>query len=150
MRSQWALAPLAVVSAHELGHLAHHHPLKRVGWLALFLIPAAALIALATRRRGGLARPEAVPIALFVFVVLQLLTLPLWNIVSRHDEAEADWSALQATHDPAGAQALFRHLATTSLADPNPSSWTYVLYGDHPTIVQRLAMVEAWQRGAAR
>jgi STE24 endopeptidase len=141
---------VAVVSAHELGHLAHRHPLKRVGWLALFLIPAAALIALLTRGRGGLARPEAVPVALFVFVMLQLLTLPLWNIVSRHDEAEADWSALEATRDPAAADALFRHLATTSLADPSPPSWSYVLYGDHPTIVQRLAMVEAWQRQAGR
>ncbi len=141
---------IAVVSAHELGHLAHNHPLRRVGWLALFLIGATALIALLTRGRGGLARPEAVPVALFVFVVLQLLTLPLWNIVSRHDEAEADWSALRATHDPAGAQTLFRHLATTSLADPNPDGWAYVIYADHPTIVQRLAMVEAWQTRRAR
>src|ERR1019366_7970264 len=49
---------IRVVIAHELGHLAHHHPLKRVGWLLLFLIPAAALVALLTRGRGGLSRPE--------------------------------------------------------------------------------------------
>src|SRR5262249_48361222 len=66
-----------VVAAHELGHLAHHHPLKRVGWLILFLIPASALVALATARRGGLARPEAVPVALLVFVLLQIVTAPL-------------------------------------------------------------------------
>ncbi len=40
------------VAAHELGHIAHHHQLKRVGWLALFLIPASALIALLTRSRA--------------------------------------------------------------------------------------------------
>jgi STE24 endopeptidase len=134
-----------VVAAHELGHLAHHHTLKRVGWLALFLIPAAALVALFTRGRGGLARPEAVPVALFVFVLLQLLAAPLMNIVSRHEEAEADWSALKATRDPAAARSLFHKLATTSLANPDPPSWSYVLYQDHPTIVQRIAMVDAWR-----
>jgi STE24 endopeptidase len=134
-----------VVVAHELGHLAHRHTLKRVGWLVLFLLPAAALVALFTRRRGGLARPEAVPVALFVFVALQLLTAPLMNIVSLRDEAEADWSALNATHDPAAARSLFKQLAKASLANPDPPTWSYVLYDDHPTIVQRIAMVEAWQ-----
>jgi STE24 endopeptidase len=134
-----------VVTAPELGHLAHHHTLKRVGWLILFLIPAAAIVAAATTRRGGLARPEAVPLALLVFVALQLLCSPLMNIVSRRDEAEADWSALRATHDPQAARALFVKLAQTSHADPDPPAWAYVLYADHPTIVQRVAMVEAWQ-----
>ncbi|HYM54569.1 MAG TPA: M48 family metalloprotease [Solirubrobacteraceae bacterium] len=141
---------IRAVIAHELGHLAHHHPLKRVGWLALFLIPAAALVAYFTRGRGGLARAEAVPLALFVFVALQLLTLPLWNMVSRHEEAEADWSALQATHEPAAARSLFERLAVTSLADPDPPAWSYVLYGDHPTIAQRVAMVEAWRVRSSR
>lgn len=139
-----------VVVAHELGHLAHRHTLKRVGWLLLFLLPAAALVALFTRRRGGLARPEAVPVALFVFVALQLLSAPLMNIVSRRDEAEADWSALNATHDPAAARSLFKTLAKASLANPDPPTWSYVLYEDHPTIVQRIAMVDAWQARARR
>jgi STE24 endopeptidase len=136
---------VGVVIAHELGHLAHHHTLRRVGWLALLLIPAACLIGFFTRRWGGMARAEAVPVALLVYVVLQLLTLPLWNVVSRHEEAEADWSALQATRDPATARSLFRALANASLADPDPPAWSYVLDGTHPTIMQRIAMVEAWQ-----
>ena len=139
-----------VVAAHELGHLAHHHTLKRVGWILLFLLPATALVALFTRRRGGLARPEAVPVALFVFVLLQLLSTPLTNIISRREEAEADWSALRATRDPAAARSLFVKLAKTSLANPNPPTWSYVLDDDHPTIVQRIAMVDAWKARAGR
>jgi STE24 endopeptidase len=137
------------VLAHELGHIAHHHILKGIGWLALFLIPSTALIALCTRRLGGLARPEAVPVALLVFVVLQLLTLPLRNIITRHEEAEADWSSLRATHDPVSARSLFGDLATSSLADPDPPSWSYVLDEDHPTIMQRIAMTDAWQQRQA-
>jgi STE24 endopeptidase len=139
-----------VVAAHELGHLSHHHTLEGVGWLALFLLPATALVAVFTRRRGGLAQPEAVPVALFVFVVLQLLATPLMNVVSRREEAEADWAALQATHDPAAARSLFRRLATASHSNPDPPSWSYVLYENHPTIVQRIAMVDAWQARAGR
>jgi STE24 endopeptidase len=52
---------------------------------------------------------------------------------------------LRATHDPGAARALFVRLARTSHADPDPPGWAYLLYADHPTIVQRVAMVEAWQ-----
>jgi STE24 endopeptidase len=143
-------AEVRAVVAHELGHIAHHHQLKRVGWLALFLLPAAALVALATRRRGGLARPEAVPVALLVYVVLQLATTPLTNVVSRHEEAEADWSSLRATRDPAAERSLFIKLATTTLGNPDPPAWSYVLFADHPTIAQRISMVQAWSTRNAR
>jgi len=76
-------AEVRMVLAHEIGHLAHDDALRRVGWLALFLVPATALIAYLTRGRGGMARPEAVPIALFVLVALQLLFTPFFNAVSR-------------------------------------------------------------------
>lgn len=133
------------VIAHELGHIAHDDALKGVGWLALFLAPATALIALATRRRGGLARPEAVPVALLVLIALTLLASPLQALVTRRIEADADWAALEATHDPAGARGAFERLAKTSLSDPDPPGWIYVLQEDHPTIAQRIAMTRAWR-----
>lgn len=138
-------AEIRVVLAHEIGHLAHDDALRRVGWLALFLIPATALIALLTRRRGGMARPEAVPLALFLLVALQLLATPLFNLVSRHDEAAADWSALVATHDPAAERSAMHQLATTSLSNPDPPGWAQLLYGTHPTAMQRIAMSYAWE-----
>jgi STE24 endopeptidase len=138
-------AQIRVVIGHELGHLAHDDQLRQVGWLALFLIPASALIAWLTRRRGGLARPEAVPLALFILVSLQLLATPLFAMVSRREEAAADWSALVATRDPTADRTLLRRLATTSVSAPDPPGWSYVLYADHPTIMQRIAMAYAWE-----
>jgi len=41
------------------------------------------------------------------------------------------------------------NLAKTSKADPDPPWWSYVLFADHPTIVQRVAMTQAWKQGAA-
>jgi STE24 endopeptidase len=143
---RFSRAEVDVVMGHELGHLAHHHPLKRVGWLALELIPLAALVAWVTRRRGGMYEPRAVPLALFVFVAAQLALTPLQNVVYRRQEAEADYSALRATRDPTAARKLFVNLAVTSKADPDPPTWAFLLYDDHPSIVQRIAMVQAWRQ----
>lgn len=136
---------LRVVVAHELGHLESQHIWKDVGWYALFAFPGAFLIAVFTRRRGGMGKPEAVPLALLAIVVLNLLALPLQNAITRHMEAEADWRALQATRDPAAATALFKRFVSTTLDEPNPSTWEYLMLENHPTIAQRIAMAEAWR-----
>ncbi len=85
------------------------------------------------------------PLALLVLVGASLLATPLRNIVSRRMEAEADWSALQATHDPVAARSMLRRLTRSNLADPDPPALLYVLQENHPTGEQRIAMVGAWQ-----
>lgn len=139
-------AEVRLVLAHEVAHLAHKDPLKQVGWMALYLIPALGLLALLTRRRGGLARPEAVPLALLVLVLVQLLATPLLNTVTRRQEAAADWAALEATREPATDRALMKRLATKSLANPDPPGLVYGLFENHPTIMQRIALAQAWER----
>ena len=61
------------------------------------------------------------PFALLTLVVLDVLAAPFENAVSRRYEAEADWSALKATHDPRSARKLFVDFQKTSLQEPNPS-----------------------------
>jgi STE24 endopeptidase len=138
------------VLAHELGHLAHDHIWKSVGWYALFAFPTAFLIALVTRRRGGMGVPAAVPLGIFALVVLQLLQAPLQNVVTRHMEAEADWSALRATHDPKAGRQLFGLFATETLEDPDPPWWDYVFLENHPTLVQRIEMTRYYATSAAQ
>jgi STE24 endopeptidase len=134
------------VFAHELGHQARWHLVKGIGWYALFAIPGAYLIALTTRRRGGMGMPEAIPLALLVLVALNTLARPLEAEITRHLEREADWAALQATRDPKSGQALFQDFARTSLNDPDPPTWAYLWFEDHPTLMQRIGMVRAWER----
>ncbi len=138
-----------VVVAHELGHLSRNHLFKGLAWFALFAIPGAWVIARATRRRGGMAEPAAVPLALFVLVVLQLLALPLQAAISRHIEGEADWIALGTTRDPTAATGVFRKFTTVALEQPDPPGWAYLFLADHPTIEQRIGMAEAWRRRQA-
>jgi STE24 endopeptidase len=138
------------VAAHELGHAARRHIWKGLGWGVLFTVPLTLLLAQATRRRGGLHRAEVVPFALLVAFVLSLLTMPLQNVVSRRYESEADWMALQATRDPTAGRDAFRSFTRIDLAQPNPPGWSYVLFDDHPTVMQRISMTKAWEARTAQ
>ena len=133
-----------VVLAHELGHHSGDHIAKAIGWFAIFALPGALVLMLATRRRGGMGDPRAVPLALLVAAAWTLVTTPAQNVVSRRAEAEGDWKALQTTRDPEAARGLFREFAVTSLGDPSPPTWAYVLLETHPTLAQRVAMADAW------
>jgi STE24 endopeptidase len=140
---------IRAIVAHELAHVARDHVWKGIGWVALLALPATFVIARVTERRGGLARPAAVPLALLAVFCLALALLPATNALSRRYEAEADWVALEATRDPTAARGLTLRLARASLADPDPPAWAYVVRRTHPTAMQRLAMTLAWAEARA-
>jgi STE24 endopeptidase len=135
-----------VVLAHELGHVRSRHILKALGWTTLLVLPTLWLVALVTRRRGGVGDPANLPLVILSLTVLALLASPVQNMVSRRYEAEADWRALNATHDPASARKLFESFERTSLEEPNPPLWDYLMLENHPTLMQRIAMTERWRR----
>ena len=97
-----------------------------------------------TRRRGGLRDPANLPLAVLAITLVLLVMSPFENAVSRRYEAEADWRALQTTHDPAAMRRLFERFQETSLQDPNPPLWAYLWLENHPTLMQRIAMAERY------
>ena len=133
------------VTAHEFGHQSQNHLWKAIGWYALFAVPGAWAIARITRRRGGMRRPEAVPLALLALVALSLVALPVQNVISRHMEQEADWEALETTRDPDAVTGLFQSFGETSLGDPTPPAWAYVMLDTHPPLLDRIEMAQAWK-----
>ena len=108
-------------------------------------LPISWLVTVIARRRGGIANPGALPFALLALTVLGLLAAPIENVVSRRYEAEADWSALQGdARSGLGAQAVRRLPADEPAASRTRRRWDYLWLETHPTIAQRIAMVEAW------
>jgi STE24 endopeptidase len=139
-----------VTLAHEYAHIAKRHIIQGVAWFGLIALVAGLIVMLLVRGRGGMADPRAVPLALLVVFVLQLVTAPLQSAVSRRNEAEADWAALNTTRNPAAFEALFRHFADTGLADPDPPGWFHVMFEDHPSGLERIEMARAWAARADR
>jgi STE24 endopeptidase len=137
------------VSAHELAHVGRRHLWKGLAWFALLAVPGVFLVAWVTERKGGLAEPRLVPLALAVAFGWFLLTQPFQNLVSRRYEAEADWLALMATQDPESAIGLDRRLVLTGLGDPDPPPWVTYWLGTHPPPIDRIAMAEEFGSGAA-
>jgi Zn-dependent protease with chaperone function len=134
------------VAAHELGHVAREHVWKGAAWFVLFAVPGLALIAWIADRRGGLADPAQVPVALLCAFALFIATLPAQNAISRRYEAEADWLALTATQDAESAIGLEQRFALTNLSDPTPPGWARMMLGTHPTPLERIGMALAFDR----
>jgi STE24 endopeptidase len=129
------------LSAHELAHVSRQHLWKGLAWFALFALPLTYLLA----RLVDLRESRAVPAAILVGSLLVLAVTPAANAISRRYEAEADWVALRTTGDAGGATRLFAAVAAAGERDPTPPPLYAFVFGTHPTIVDRIAMAEAFR-----
>jgi STE24 endopeptidase len=75
-----------------------------------------------------------------------LLATPVQNLVSRQIEARADLHALDLTRDPQTFIAMQERLAESGLSQPQPPRVLHLLFGDHPTEAERVAMAGTWER----
>lgn len=89
--------------------------------------------------------PTAVPLFLFLWIAGQTAFLPLNNAFTRRMEAEADWTALEATRNPGADEQLFKTFFETTTQDPDPPKWDQMIFGTHPTFEQRIEMARAWE-----
>jgi STE24 endopeptidase len=137
------------VLAHEFAHQAKSHVLKSLAFSGLLLIIAGLAAELATRRRGGIYEPAAVPLAVFVVALVLALLSPLQAAFSRRLETEADWTALQVTQRPDSDIGFLRGATSRSLTDPDPSGWLSFL-DDHPSALHRIEMAVAWAQQRAQ
>jgi STE24 endopeptidase len=137
-----------LVVAHELGHQKHNDLLRGLAWLAL-VAPAGTFLtqrlaeAFGQRRRPG---PAALPaIALAVTIVTFGLGAAS-NVLSRQVEARADAFSLRLTNEPKPFIGFERRLALRNISDPDPPSAWRVLFGTHPTTLQRIGIGVAYER----
>jgi STE24 endopeptidase len=139
------------VVAHELGHARHHDVLIGTVLGSTGAVFGSGLLGLVLGRRRLLdragvtdpGRPEAVALVLALAAVAALLVSPVENTVSRALEARADRSALEATGDYAGFEAMQLRLAVRSLRDVDPPSWSQFFFGSHPTTLERVGLARA-------
>jgi STE24 endopeptidase len=145
IRKPFTTREIRPVIAHELAHQKREHVLKSVGLFALFAFPLAFAIAVATRGRGGMYEPSAVPLALLVLTLLNIVTTPIENLFVRRYETEADWVGLNATRDPAAQRDAMRKLGIVAKSRPDPPALEHLIEDGHPTLLERIELTKAWE-----
>ena len=147
------------VLAHELGHFAHRHILKRVlSLFALSLLGFALLGWLGTQvwfytglgvlpNLGG--ANDALALLLFMLALPPFTAFigPVFSWISRRDEFEADAYAMQKSSGAHLSSALLK-LYEDNAATLTPDPWYVRFYYSHPPAMQRLSRMAA-QGGAA-
>jgi STE24 endopeptidase len=142
------------IVGHELGHVAADDVLTGTLIGALGAGVGVALLgwllgATPLLRRAGVSGPgdgQVVGLLLFLMAVGALLSTPVQNLHSRHIEARADLHALDLTEDPASFIAVQRQLGAANLNDPDPPAIWQWMFGNHPTVPQRIAFAEDWTK----
>lgn len=157
------------VLAHELGHFKHKHILKRIvnlfalslagfallGWLAtqtwfytgLGVNPSLDLLVPGLAASGATASPnDALALLLFALVspVFSFFITPLFALLSRQHEFEADAYAAQQTNGIELASALLK-LYEDNAATLTPDPLYVAFYYSHPPAAQRLARLTVSQ-----
>ena len=135
---------IEVLTAHELGHAKYDDVL--VGTIEGAVAVAAAMCALFLLVGGRVADPRRVPLLLALYAVVTFAVSPLTNLISRHIEARADAHSLTLSHDPQTFIQAQRDLALSGLDDLRPNDILYVLFFNHPSAPQRIAMARDYER----
>lgn len=140
-----------VVLAHEMGHWYYHHVLLGLlgmgsaGWIGLFGLR---WLLRRTWRWLGLSGPADVaglPYVMAVVAIATTLALPVQNSVARYGERQADHFSLVVSQRPEAFIELFEKIAVQNLTVVDVSDWEKYVFYTHPSIVERVAMGEAFQ-----
>jgi STE24 endopeptidase len=148
------------VVAHELAHARHDDVLAGSVLGATGAAAGAGLLGLLLPRRrrsrdgedgqDGEDGPDEVvlvPRVLALLAVATLLATPVQSTISRQIELRADVDALCVTRDPESFERLQAALATRSLSDPEPAAWSQVVFGTHPTALERIGLARGLDCG---
>jgi STE24 endopeptidase len=137
------------VVAHELSHVVHKDVPRGLLWLAIAAPAGTFLVMVVAQRMNreqSLGLPSALPALALAITVVSFAMTTASNVLSRRVEARADTYALDLTHDPAAFIGLSRSLAETNLADPSTPRIFQIMFGTHPTTMQRIGAGLAWAR----
>jgi STE24 endopeptidase len=144
-----------LVVAHEIGHWRRAHIWKGIGLsflgMGIALWWGARVLDWAVRRGGfhlaGPADVAGVPLFLLALFVLNLVSLPIQNGISRIFEREADRTSLTLTGNPMAFIRSEVELARSNLADLSPPAALVWLLYSHPPVAERIRMAEEFAKG---
>ncbi len=143
------------IMAHEMCHYVEKHIYFGIaGYLLLSLIGlylTYRIMNWAIKRWGRelkiseTADIRSLPLFLIVTSMLLFAASPLTNLVSRYEETRADRYAINMTENPEAAISSFQELTRSGLSQVNPPLLVKIFRYDHPTMLDRIAMLENYE-----
>jgi STE24 endopeptidase len=140
------------VVAHELGHVKHRDVPRGLLWLAIVAPAGTFLVQRLTERiapeaaTGRGAGPAVLPAAALAIALVGFVLNIGGNALSRRVESSADAYSLRLYGHPDAFVEVERKLAVQNVADPDPPGWLQLLFGTHPTTVDRIGYALSWER----
>ncbi|MED1202469.1 M48 family metallopeptidase [Heyndrickxia acidicola] len=142
------------IMAHEMGHYVEHHIYYGLAGYSLLTLLGLWLTANIMRwtiqKNNGrfkvseVSNLSSLPLFLLITSVLLFAVSPITNGVSRYEETRADSYALKTTHDKKAAVQTFQDLTRSGLSQVNPPFLVKFFRYDHPTMLDRIHMVEQY------
>lgn len=139
-------AEVRLVVAHELAHVRHRDVPRGLLFLLIAAPSGMLAVALLARRFGARPDASAIPATALALALLVPAVTAISNQLSRDVERAADAFAIEATGSPETQIEFHKRLATTNVSDVDPPEWVRVLYGTHPTTLERIGVGEALRR----
>jgi STE24 endopeptidase len=136
------------IVAHEIGHYVLMH--IYIGFaiasavLLAGLLPAQRyaekLVAKlpSSWRISGLTDPAVIPAAMMLLTVINFISDPIVNSISRHEEHQADEFGLKLTGNGPAMARTFVSLSEQNLSLPDPPFWIEFWLFSHPTLKNRI------------
>jgi STE24 endopeptidase len=100
-------------------------------------------VARAAERLAPQPGPATVPATALAAELLAPALTIVANQLSRGVEVRADRFAMELTGDSGALIEFQRRIAVQNVADPDPPAWVRVLFGTHPTTMERIGLALA-------
>ncbi|WP_117170846.1 M48 family metallopeptidase [Paraliobacillus sediminis] len=137
------------ILAHEIGHYLMNHVYYGVIGYLLFALVLILLIAFFYRRIMDKKFPQmqlsdirAIPVLLFITMLVLTISQPVSLFVSRQMEVQADTYAIEHTEELEPAIEGFIRMSIQSKSDINPVFWVKWMRYSHPPMQERIDMIE--------
>jgi STE24 endopeptidase len=144
---EFSFEEIRLVVAHELGHVRYRdvpHGLLYLAIVAPFGMLAAARLAEALGARESETR--AVAATALSIALLSPAIVAVSNQLSRAVERRADYYAMTTTGRPDVQISFQKRIAIQNVSDPDPPRVWQILFGTHPTTLERIGVAEALRR----
>jgi len=133
---------IEAVLAHEFAHFKHRHLLKMVIMSSLGIFVMFYIFFLLDGRVFTAGNIADLGWWLLLFMLFQLISAPLVNLIHRKMEKNADAGSLKAVGDKEAFISMMNKLADQNLAQRKVPLWAKIFFYDHPPVSERIEFAQ--------